>query len=329
MSIEVLAPGTQSTLQDRGRAGCRALGVACAGAADRLSHDLANRIVGNEPDAATVEMSWSGPRLHFSRPAVIALCGSGVDARAFDAKVPMWRPVALPAGTELSLGAVRGGARAYLAVAGGIVLASRLGSRSTDVAGGIGPLPGLQLRKGDRLPMGHPSSDRIGSMLAAATRGSARDASWWIAAPDHLGGGRSVNLRVLPGSHAIVEGRSTLDALVAATWEVGTEATRMGVRLEGQPLTPVATDLVSEPVTIGTVQLPPSGLPIVLGVEAQTIGGYPRIAHVIAADWPRIGQLRPGAQVQFEIVDPATAEAAQRRIARDLARLDEALRACR
>ena len=292
MSLEVLAPGLLTTVQDAGRFGHRAAGIGTAGALDAYSRQVANLLVGNTADAALLEISLQGPRLRFRSAVRIALCGAEIEASAGSSKLPGWRPIDLPAGSELHLGACRSGCRAYLAVAGGIAVPQVLGSRSTDLRGGFGGLDGRALRAGDRLP--------LVDGLAAHTGSTPIIASWWIDPTPDLPFAASTLVRVLPGRDAPVPG----DAWTREDFRVATASNRQGLRLEGPELRVTDTrERISEPVVPGTVQLPPAGQPIVLLADAQTVGGYPRIGQVIAADLPRLAQLRPGDLLRFEGID--------------------------
>ncbi len=297
MSVHVLAPGLATTLQDGGRRGLRHLGIGAAGALDPWAHALANRLVGNTGDAATLEIALAGPRLRFDRAVRIALCGARIDAQAGVIALPCDRPIDLPAGCELRLGACRSGARAYLAVAGGFAVPVVLGSASTDVRGGLGGMRGRALAAGDVLPLAR-ASDRPGD-------GRAHDApavaAWWIdAAHDPEAPPGTARVRLLPGDAAT----APRDALFARTWRVSASSDRQGLRLQRDDTTALraedAAERISEPVFPGTVQLPPDGQPIVLLADAQTHGGYPRIGHAIRADAPTLAQLRPGDALRFE-----------------------------
>lgn len=292
MSVRVLAPGLLTTVQDLGRQGWRHLGVGSAGALDAHAHVLANLLAGNAADAATLEITLAGPTLRFARPTRIALCGADVDARCDGVALPTARPCVLPAGSTLALGAGRRGVRAYLAVAGGFDVAPVLGSRSTDLRGGFGGWEGRALRKGDVLPLA----------THAAEVDAPRVAAWWI--DDRPEADPHGALRVLAGDDATLPG----DAVFRHAWRVAAASDRQGLRLEGDPLRiDDARERISTPVAPGTIQLPPDGRPIVLLADAQTHGGYPRIGHVIRADWPRLAQLRPGEALRFA---PCTAEQA-------------------
>lgn len=303
--IHVLAPGLLTTVQDLGRDGWRHLGVARAGALDPVAARLANRLLGNPDDAAVLELTLQGPSLRFDAPVRIALCGRPVDARFEDTPLAFGRPIALPPGT-LRLGAVRGGARAWLAVDGGFAAPPVLGSRSTDLRGGFGGHQGRALRAGDELVLGPGDADEPTSVQMPG---------WWID-PSFDAYGRDAPIRYRPAQGAPAA------ALAARAWRVDAASNRQGLRLQGEALPAVAAGGgVSEPVAPGTVQLPPDGQPIVLLADAQTVGGYPRLGHVIAADLPRLAQLPPHAPLRFQACDAATAEAASRRARAELARL--------
>lgn len=323
MSVHVLAPGLATTVQDAGRTGHRHLGVGACGALDGYSHAVANRLVGNHADAPTLEIALSGPSLRFDRPMRIALCGARIDAEADGIAVPGWRPVDLPAGATLRLGACRQGARAYLAVAGGFAVPTVLGSASTDLRGGFGGMRGHALAAGDVLPFARPwpgGIDRI------------RIAPWWIDSAPDLDFSASNVVRVLPGADAT----DPADALHAHGWTVAAASDRQGLRLQAQARgggaghalrAADARERISEPVAPGTIQLPPDGAPIVLLADAQTHGGYPRIGHAIRADWPRLAQLRPGDTVHFVPCTPAEAREARLSQLQRLARIGLAIEA--
>lgn len=303
MSIHVLAPGLLTTLQDGGRQGWRHLGVGSAGALDPFSHAIANRLVGNPDDATVMEISLQGPRLRFDQAARIAFCGARIDADIGGTLAHGWRRIDLPSGANLSFGACRRGARAYLAVAGGFVVPQVLGSASTDLRGGFGGMRGRALAKGDVLPLsarGQPGSEEL------------KVAPWWIDPTPDLDFDQPAAIRVLPGHDALAPD----DALFAQPWRVAPASNRQGLRLEALSTSGSASEplrlrqpreAVSEPVAPGTLQLPPDGGPIVLLADAQTHGGYPRIGHAIRADWPRLAQLRPGDTLHFERCTPQTA----------------------
>lgn len=315
MTIRVLAPGALTTVQDGGRAGCRALGVGCAGALDPYAFAIANLLVGNAADAPALEVTLAGPRLQFDSGARIAICGAQIDARVGDSPIPGWRPIALPPGSVLSIGGCRDGARAYVAFAGGIRVEAVLGSASTDLRGGFGGIAGRALVAGDFFDIGGETSvDDV------------QIARWWIDPSPEYDPADITLVRVLAGRDAT----SPSDGLCGRDWRVAAASNRQGLRLEGMPLRIAdARERISEPVAPGTVQLPPDGAPIVLLADAQTHGGYPRIGHAIRADWPRLAQLRPGGRLRFLPCSQEQASQARREQTQRLARIALAIEARR
>jgi len=313
--LQVLSPGPLTTVQDQGRSGWRHLGVAQCGALDPSAAALANRLVGNNPDEAVLELTLQGPTLQFDQPVRLAICGAPVLARYESAAgdrcvIEAGRPATLPAGV-LRIGALRGGARAWLAFAGGIGVPEMLGSRSTDLRGGFGGYEGRALRGGDELRL------RTSHAIACPRPLWPK---WWI---DPHFDERGLPIRYVPSPHA---GGALLDGRV---WQAGNRSNRQGLRLEGGTLDSHRPDEISAPVAPGTVQLPPDGQPIVLLADAQTVGGYPRLGHVVAADLPRLAQLRPGDSLRFQACDMQTATrlacAARARVARIALLLDQKL----
>lgn len=310
----VESPGAQTTVQDLGRDGWRHLGVARAGALDPAQAALANRLVGNPDDAAVLEIALNGPTLSLPAPARIALCGAEAGMHFEDRSgrthaIPGGRPVDLPAG-RLRIGTLRNGLRAWLAVAGGIATTPVLGSRSTDLRGGFGGLDGRALRAGDDLPIG--ASDVIVTDVIAP----AFPAHWFALDMQDAG---TAPIRYLPSTLGIAA------ALAEQAWRVDPRSDRQGLRCAGDALSSALPEQVSAPVAPGTIQLPPDGRPIVLLADAQTVGGYPRLGHVIAADLPRLAQRRPGDALRFLAIDAAAARAAMARRRGELARLHWAI----
>lgn len=308
----VLRPGALTTVQDGGRHGWRHLGVARAGALDPDLAALANRLVGNPPEAAVLELTFNGPTLALPAPARIALCGASMATTLEDADgtrhaVPPGRPVTVPAGL-LRLGSMGHGLRAWLAVAGGFDVPAVLGSRSTDLRGGFGGLDGRALRAGDLLPIGDVAVADCDTPIAPG---------WWIdldadVAPDAA-------IRYVPSTLPVAA------SLASHGWTVDPRSDRQGLRCTGDPLVADLPEQVSAAVVPGTVQLPPDGHPIVLLADAQTVGGYPRLGHVIAADLPRLAQRRAGDALRFVAVTRDEARAAWTQRTARIARLEWAI----
>jgi antagonist of KipI len=269
--IHVVAPGFLTTVQDLGRFGYAHFGISASGAADPLALRAGNLLVGNAENAAALEMTLTGGEFTFEGAAVIALTGAD-----FDSSVPMWQPVEIRPGQTVRSGPARNGARCYLAVRGGLDVPLAMGSASVHVMTGLGGRP---LRPGDVLPIG----DRAVRRPRKPAHG----------APAHDG---MAYLRTTAGPQARWFG----DELYAAGYRVSEESNRMGIRLQGPALLSPGGHMITEGVTLGAVQAPPGGQPIILFVEHQTTGGYPKPANVISADFWRLGQLRPRDQVRFE-----------------------------
>lgn len=278
MIIEVHSPGMLTTIQDLGRYGYGPLGVSAAGAADPVAFRLGNRMVGNPENAAALEMTLLGGTFAFPSGAVVALTGAD-----FDANIPLWRPVCLDAGAVLKIGGSKTGARCYLCVRGGVGAPLFLGSASTHLLTGLG---GRRIRRGDKLQIeANATSDPIE-----------------IPRPDYL---RKI-LRVTKGPQDF--GADALSVLFSAAYTVTEDSNRMGLRLQGPPIeAPHGGQMISEGVSLGAIQIPSGGQPIILFVDQQTTGGYPKIANVITADLPSVGQLRPRDEIRFELIDAQAA----------------------
>lgn len=280
MTLRVIAPGLLTTVQDLGRPGWAHVGVSASGAADALSLRAGNLLVGNAENAAALEMTLAGGRFGVDRNCVVALTGA-----EFEASIPSWQAVSVRAGDEVRIGRARSGARAYLCVRGGLAVPSVLGSASTHLATRMGGYEGRALRAGDVLTLGdaevrHPRPGAVSPPVSAGP------------------------LRVTRGLQADLFHEA---AFYAAPYRVTEESSRMGLKLAGAALKADAGHMLTEGVTNGAIQAPPAGQPIILSVEHQTTGGYPKIANVIAADLWRVGQLRPRDNVQFEAMSLADA----------------------
>ena len=271
--LHILAPGMLTTVQDLGRFGWAHHGVSASGAADPLALRAANLLAGNAENAAALEMTLVGAEIVFDEDAVIAVTGSD-----FGAALPLWQPVEVKRGEPVRCAATRSGARCYLAVRGGIAAPKTMGSASAHVMTGVGGRP---LRKGDTL--------EIGTAAVRRPRPPARRPEQWQ--------GRAL-LRATPGPQA----GWFAGELFGAAYTVSEESNRMGLRLRGPALPGHAGQMITEGVALGAVQAPPDGQPIILFVEHQTTGGYPKPANVISADFWKLGQLRPRDPVEFESV---------------------------
>jgi len=291
--IQVEAPGLLTTVQDLGREGFGPMGVSPSGAADRLSLRLGNRLVGNDEGAAALEMTLIGGAFRFPEGGVVALAGSDFGATLDGNDVKLWTSFPVKPGQTLRLGVSRSGARCTLSVAGGIVVEPFLGSASTHVLSGLGGFAGRPLRKGDVLETGP----------------AARPFRKRTVAPQALAGlsPRKV-LRVTPGPQSDWFPESEQECFYVNPYTVTERSNRMGIRLQGKPMASGSRgNMITEGVSLGAVQLPSPGHPIILFVEQQTTGGYPKIANVISADLHFVGQLRPRNEIRFERVEMSAA----------------------
>jgi antagonist of KipI len=292
-----------TTVQDLGRIGYQRFGVSPGGAMDSFALIVANRLVGNEDHAAGVEMTAQGPELLFESDALIALTGADLSAAVDLAPLPWWTSVQVRRGDRLQFGPRRSGARAYLAVAGGIDVPLILGSRATDLRGRFGGLEGRALTKNDLLVCGHVPAGavrRIGLACPLPLRP--------VLSP-------IPTLRLIPGPHAEEFDPEAMTALCSAPYRVMPESNRMGYQLQGPSLIHHrAAEGISTAVTIGALQVLPNRQPVLLMAERQTTGGYPMIGVVISVDLTSAAQLMPGDPVCFATttVDDAAASARAR-----------------
>ncbi|HUK05969.1 MAG TPA: biotin-dependent carboxyltransferase family protein [Burkholderiales bacterium] len=303
MSLRIVRPGLLTTVQDRGRFGLQHFGVVPCGPMDPVALELANALVGNRGDEAALEITLLGPEIAFESDALVALCGAEMEARAGGAPMPTDRPVLLEKGTVLNARRATLGSRAYLAVAGGIAIDPVLGSRSTYLPARFGGLQGRALRAGDGLPLigrvSAISQGRYESLQGKKTFGRLRSVSWSAPALT-LPAREPIVIHAMAGRHHALFDAAARRAFFEATWKVTPDSNRMGFRLAGPVLARAeAGEIISEPTCLGTVQVPPNGLPIALMADHQTTGGYPKIAEIAAADVPRLAQLAPGGAVQF------------------------------
>jgi antagonist of KipI len=290
MSIKVLRPGLLTTIQDHGRHGFQRVGLCPGGAMDPVALALANALVGNPPDEAALEVTVIGPELLFERDTLVAVCGAEFDG------FPHNRPVLAAAGTRFNVGRAARGARAYIAVAGGFAVEPVLGSRSTYLPGHFGGFQGRALKHGDVLPLRDSAAAKRFASLRKTRDGTVK----WSVPPGTLPDREPILVHVIEGQHFASFDSNSQRAFFDTVWRVAPDSNRMGFRLSGPPLgRPQADEILSGPTCLGSVQVPPSGVPIALMADHQTTGGYPRIAEIASADVARLAQLAPGGKVHF------------------------------
>lgn len=299
--IEVLATGAPNSVQDLGRSQVLRHGVSRSGAMDRTSHCIANLLVGNDDDAATIEIALFPCRLRFKSQVAFACCGGDSRITLGERVVPSWWVMTAQAGDTLVVEAPTRGARVYVAVQGGIDVPSVLGSRSTDLKSGFGGLQGRGLKRGEEIQVAASSPQRD---LRRGVGVIPRELPELLA---QLAAGQ-VRVRVLAGAEFERFAPASAEQFFGTDYLVTAEANRMGYRLQGAPLALTApVELLSHGIVPGTIQVPPSGQPIIQLAEANTCGGYPKIANVISADLWRLAQAPVGCAIRFERVDQAQA----------------------
>ena len=295
MTAIVQRAGFLTSVQDLGRTGFRQFGVSTSGALDSFALRVANLLVGNDEGAAGLEITLGGLQLRFEHERIVAWCGGEFDVQIGSRALPPGHVAYLQARDELKFGRAQIGCRCWLAISGGIDVPVILGSRSTDVRANFGGFEGRALRDGDQL-----SLREFRRSPTAATAGI----SSWAGPHDWVSRTKQCpNLRFIRGVDGSRFDDVTIQQFTNHEFTVSSDSDRMGVRLDGPELKRQdETDLISEAVAPGTIQVPPSGKPILLLGDCQTIGGYPKIAHVITVDLGIAAQLRAGDRVRFSEV---------------------------
>lgn len=258
---------------------------------DRFAHVAANVIVGNDPSAGTLECMVRGPRLRATAACVVAVTGADFEVLLNGDEASMWTALELSAGDELAFGIRRGGARAYIAVAGGVAGDRWLGSLSTYLMVARGGMHGRPLAVGDEISIAAPPTRGVGRHIAVEFRPNYHDRT----------------LRVIAGPHIDRLSPESRGALFSSTFKLATDSDRMGYRLDGPRLEAPGAELLSFGLVAGAVQVPSGGQPIVLMADHQTAGGYPVVAVMASSSMPVAAQLMPGDELRFEKIDVETA----------------------
>jgi antagonist of KipI len=300
MKLKILRAGFLTSVQDLGRVGFREFGISIGGALDSHALRVANLLTGNDEAAAGLEVTFGGLHIGFDDERLVAWCGGDFSVRAASTSLPPGHAGRLGAGEELIFDRPKSGCRSWLAISGGVDVPVVLGSRSTDLRANFGGLEGRALRDGEDIALGKRRS---------ATAATTEIISSWSAQHDWANTAKAEPvLRILRGADWKRFNASSHLALTTKAFTVTPDSNRMGARLEGAELKRNEdVDLVSEAVAPGTIQVPPNGKPIVLLGDCQTIGGYPKIAHVVTVDLPIAAQLRAGDKVRFREVTLADA----------------------
>jgi biotin-dependent carboxylase-like uncharacterized protein len=301
--IGVIQPGILASVQDLGRVGYRSLGVGVSGAMDKLALRIANALVGNAENAAGIETTLGGFLCRFDIDCFFAVTGACSEIYLDEQPVPAWSVVSARAGQILNVASPRIGMRGYIAIAGGIDVPLVMGSRATDLKGNFGGYLGRPLRQGDRLEL--LSTVRAGNQVhefGLSTENAGLELDEGV-----------TPVRMIPAAEWNDYSDETQKVFLSTNWQIDQVSNRVGYRLVGPPLkNGNPTELLSHGILPGTIQLPPSGQPVVQMVDANTCGGYPKLGVVIEADLSKLGQVQLGEAVRFTLVTPNQALCALR-----------------
>lgn len=293
--FEVVSPGFLTTVQDSGRFGYRSIGMPVTGALDQYSYKVSSLLVGNDESAACLEITLLGPTLKVHGSAIIALTGAVFQATLNEQLLPQWQAVEVKENDIITISGAKVGARGYLAVAGGFDVPMVMGSRSTYIRGKIGGFQGRPLQRGDKLEIGSPSkepSQYVGKLIPIEYV-----PKYVINADNDI-----ITLRVIMGPQDDYFSKKGVQNFLNSTYIITAESDRMGYRLEGERVEHISknrTQIISDGIPLGAVQIPGDGMPIVMLADGQTTGGYPKIATVCTVDLPLVSQCKPGDKVHF------------------------------
>ncbi len=313
MAMEIIEPGLLTTVQDMGRTGCGALGYSTNGACDKYSMKLANLLVGNTDkmeQAAVLEFTMKGGVIRFTSSYVLALAGADMAPVMNGNPVPMYAPVPVKAGDILILGMALSGMRCYLAVRGGIGVPLIMGSRSTDLKCHLGGYGGRALKKGDVLEAGPEQGDAAGWDLLPGENGlrflAGEDEPWFRIPSSHYsyrGMERRLVLRTVPGPQEEAFTPYGIETFTHSNYCLSHQCDRMACRLTGPAVeTKGGSDMISDGIVEGSVQISSDGMPMIMMADHQTTGGYAKIGTVVSTDIPALAQLKPGDGVVFRFI---------------------------
>ncbi|MBV1758605.1 MAG: biotin-dependent carboxyltransferase family protein [Dethiosulfatibacter sp.] len=283
--IRIISPGMLSTIQDRGRMGYQQYGVTVSGATDKYSFQLANILVGNNRYEGCIEMTMHGATVEFMHKTAFAVTGADMLPTLNGKSIRANETVIAEAGDILKSGTAISGLRSYLALAGGFDVENVMGSKSTYLRGSFGGFKGRKLKSGDELSITSSSFDQIRMIPSDMVPVYRNDSV----------------LSVIMGTEEEYFTVDSIETFLNSTYTITEQSDRMGIRLDGQPITHKASaDILSSGITEGTIQVPKNGKPIIMMADRQTTGGYTRIASVISTDIPKLAQMKPGNTVRFQ-----------------------------
>ena len=295
MSLEILRAGLQTSIQDLGRFGAAHLGISASGASDNLAMRIGNLIVGNPENTTAIEMTLTGDTVLFHSDAFIALAGSKFKINLDEKPFPFWSGTYIRAGQVLTIGSTLNGARCYLCVRGGLQVKKIINSTSTHLTSGMGGLNGSILKKGNRLAFGN--LDNVIQPIKNMQNHPSTN---------------TTTIRATKGLQWNWFDNQNRKLFFEKDYRVSNVSNRMGLRLRGQSIfSSKGNEIITEGMPLGAIQIPGNGQPILSFVEHQTTGGYPKLANVISADISKVGQLKPGDQFKFKLIDFPEAEKAR------------------
>lgn len=311
MNIIVLNPGLLTTIQDLGRIGYQKYGVIVSGAMDTYAMRLSNIIVGNEENEGVIEITLVGPSLKLEKGTLFSITGGNLSPTINDKSVPMGRPIYLNKDCILKFGACKTGCRSYLAIAGGFNVPLVMDSKSTYFRGKLGGFKGRPLQKNDILSVGVKSitSSKIIKKVQEFKNEDIFCATSWYIKNFMMQNTDSTTIRVFEDRQFSYVSEGSKSKFFNSRFNVDTKSDRMGYRLSGPKIElKEKLEMISEEVSVGTIQIPPDGNPIILLADRQTAGGYPKIAHVASVDIQKIVQLKPNDKIRFKKITLKEAE---------------------
>jgi biotin-dependent carboxylase-like uncharacterized protein len=307
MGILIHKAGLFSNFQDLGRFGFQYLGVSVTGAMDALAHQMANRIVGNGSDVATLEMTLIGPQLTFTAPCCIALSGADMQATLSDEPITLNRPYIVRRGQKLKLLSFVTGARTYLAVHGGFAIEPVMNSQSTYLRSGFGGWHGRSLKKDDEIPFQVLLPDD--ELFLKQIEKKLWQTQLYLPLTLQRPNPNRDYVRVIASDQWLAFTPESLEHFLSNPWRISRDSERMGYRLEGPQLAlSQPKQMLSEATDFGTIQVPVDGQPIILMADRQSTGGYPKIATVAQVDLPALAQRKPGDIVRFKLISVTEAQ---------------------
>ncbi|PFQ05264.1 biotin-dependent carboxyltransferase family protein [Bacillus cereus] len=308
MDVEVLHAGMFTTVQDLGRSYYQQFGVPVGGAMDKNALRLINMLVGNEENEAGLEMTILGPKLLIKKTTLLAIGGVDMEPLLNGERIPLWRPILAEEGSMLCFGKVKSGCRAYVTFAGGIHIEGTMGSKSTYICAAIGGIEGRMMKKGDCFQIG-TYSEMANRFIQDLQKDERIKTKWVISNSVLPKYKKHPKLRVIADFEYDQFTEESRKAFFTKEYKVSNYADRMGYRVEGEVLNRIEEkEILSSPVTFGTIQVPNGGQPIILMADRQTTGGYPRMGNIISVDLPLLAQLKPGDYVSFEKITLEEAE---------------------